>query len=206
LILLAVAGAPALGREAAAVAPGTAAEVGPSTSASPSVSPEEAAALEAQLKSVEEHIARSTGPLVLTLMSSEAVYDDPKEVELEVAFQNISTSEVMVNRYFAPGPPGFEKRNVHIRIIGPDGEKLKWPEDMHIKYEWLKRRHFVILEPGKESDIILWPLDFEFEFVASGEYRVKLWYENRRDWEGLTAWKGLLESNEITFRVKPRAP
>jgi hypothetical protein len=106
-------------------------------------------------------------------------------------------TRLAINKHFAPAP----FREVHFELDDPAGERLEFQLKVNVGEP--RPQDFKDLGPGESSERGF-DLDSYFLIERPGRYSLRAVYSNQaQPDDGRQAWTGKLESEAVTFDVKP---
>jgi len=106
-------------------------------------------------------------------------------------------SRLAINKSFAPEP----FREVYLILTNPSGEAVEFSAKINVGEP--QSKDFRDLAPGETVDRAF-ELDLFYALEQPGEYSIQAVYSNQSDpVDGRRAWKGKLESNQVSFVLEP---
>jgi len=148
-----------------------------------------------------------SGGLRLTIKPARATYRIFDPMTIGLILENGSTRAVTVNARLHLSDPTMSasERAITLALRGPDGAEIPFRRFVNLSRS--RYEDFVTLEPGQRLERE-YDLYSGLAIMRAGVYHVTARYENQDDGSpfGLSAWTGMLESNELDIEIGESAP
>jgi hypothetical protein len=143
-------------------------------------------------------------PLSIALNLNQDSYLPNNQIRATLRLQNVGSVPVLINRrmgvklYDVEGPG-----EVWFIITSTTGAEAQWSaQSVRINRGLPEDYDFSELAPGEVIELTY--ILNNYYALEVGEYKIKAIYHNQYDpRNGQVAWKGKLESNIVTFTIKP---